>query len=271
MQSALLVQFSAIGSLLQGRDASVPSVGLWQQHRGAWGGTQGRAGGTQGCWGCVVAVGLGGQPRAWGAAGTPRTFPSSGTPLRHPACSPPSLAPGRAFCVWDVGSPKNFLLQLGGSRASLARAGWDVGSPDPPSEKQGIKSHPRPRPESLLACPRCCDTRGHPYPGWPCQPPGGPPQHRATEATAKEVLYWGAVGRGGSAGGPAQLPPPQHVEVQVVDGLGAVLPIVDHCQERDRDQATHPAGHPPPRATPLGPPARVLSRGTAGDTNSPRR
>lgn len=77
-------------------------------------------------------------------------------------------------------------------------------------------------------------------------------QSQASHRGCPEQLYCGGD-PGGSAGGPAHLPPPQHVEVQVVDGLGAVLPVIDHCQERDRGVSVgvvspvggHRGGDPP--------------------------
>lgn len=107
-------------------------------------------------------------------------------------------------------------------------------------------------------------------------------QSQASHCGCPEQLYCGGD-PGGSAGGPAHLPPPQHVEVQVVDGLGAVLPVVDHCRERDRGSVwgwchpwggtgegttppTHPAGirPPAPPPSPCAPPPPSGAPGAAG-------
>ena len=48
-------------------------------------------------------------------------------------------------------------------------------------------------------------------------------------------MLFRSQGQGTSAGGPAHLPPAQHVEVQVVHRLGTVLPVVDDCRERSKD------------------------------------
>lgn len=106
-------------------------------------------------------------------------------------------------------------------------------------------------------------------------------QSQASHRGCPEQLYCGGD-PGGSAGGPAHLPPPQHVEVQVVDGLGAVLPVIDHCQERDGGSVwgwchpwggtgegtppTHPAGirPPAPAPSPCAPPPPSGAPGAAG-------
>lgn len=104
------------------------------------------------------------------------------------------------------------------------------------------------------------------------------PQNRDRKSTAcpQETLLWGDLGVWGtSAGGPAHLPPAQHVEVQVVHRLSTVLPVVDDCREKSKDQggechpwgdtrgerSTHPAGSrqtaPLPAPCALPPPSGV--------------
>lgn len=218
MQLALVVQFSAVSSLLQGREA----ISAWRRAlaatQGCLGGTQVQGGGHAGVLGLRRGSGAGWAPLGLSPA---RGHPCGTWPAQH--------QDGPSGCgTWAP--PKNLLLQLGGSRAPPAWAGWDVGSPDtrphpPAPQEAGHQLPPGSLSHVLLACPCCRDARG-------CPPPGGPPRHRAT---AKEMLYWGAASRGGgvSARGPTQLPPPQYVEVQMVDGLGAMFPVVDHCRERD--------------------------------------
>lgn len=218
MQLALVVQFSAVSSLLQGREA----ISTWRRAlaatQGCLGGTQVQGGGHAGVLGLRRGSGAGWAPLGLSPA---RGHPCGTWPAQH--------QDGPSGCgTWAP--PKNLLLQLGGSRAPPAWAGWDVGSPDtrphpPAPQEAGHQLPPGSLSHVLLACPCCRDARG-------CPPPGGPPRHRAT---AKEMLYWGVASRGGgvSARGPTQLPPPQYVEVQMVDGLGAMFPVVDHCRERD--------------------------------------